>query len=263
MAPRGRALLVPSAGPDRGATGRAGRRTGLRRGRGSTRDAAVALRPPLVEIAEALRGSPAVFASVMPMVERNQLERRVLMILDVSRSSGRGRGVAIASPAILVATVLGAAAAAAAAPARAPQMRSRPKHLSRVRCALAIALIFLLRTASHAQRLSPPLDRNDPALEAILTEIYDDAENARVQARIPGMSIVIVYDQDVLLANGFGYADLEKQIPADPQTVYRIGSVTKAFTALMLMQLRDDGKLHLDDPIEKYLPEFKIKSRFP
>jgi CubicO group peptidase (beta-lactamase class C family) len=67
----------------------------------------------------------------------------------------------------------------------------------------------------------------------------------------------------VLLAKGFGYADLEKKIPADPQTVYRIGSVTKAFTALMLMQLRDAGKLQLDDPIEKYLPEFKIKSRFP
>src|SRR5215510_16384185 len=76
------------------------------------------------------------------------------------------------------------------------------------------------------------------------------------------MSIVIVHDQDVLLAKGFGYADLEKKIPADPQTVYRIGSVTKAFTALMLMQLRDAGKLGLDDPIEKYLPEFKIKSRF-
>src|SRR5262245_31043893 len=199
----------------------------------------------------------------MPMVERNQHERKVVMILDVSRSSGRGRGVAIASPAILVATVLGAAAAAPAAPARAPQMRSRPNHLSRVRCVLTIALIFLLRTASHAQRLSAPLDRNDPALRAILTEIGVDAEDARVEAKVPGMSMVIVYDQDVLLASGFGYADLEKQIPADPQTVYRLASVTKSFTALMLMQLRDEGKLHLDDPIEKYLPEFKIKSRFP
>jgi len=46
-------------------------------------------------------------------------------------------------------------------------------------------------------------------------------------------------------SKGFGYADLEKKIPADPQTVYRIGSVTKSFTALMLMQLRDAGKLAL------------------
>src|SRR5678815_5534636 len=131
------------------------------------------------------------------------------------------------------------------------------------RCALAIVLIVLRHPASHAQRLAAPLDKNDSALRAVLTEIEADAENARVRAKIPGMSIVIVHDQDVLLAKGFGYADLEKKIPADPQTVYRTGSVTKAFTALMLMQLRDAGKLQLDDPIEKFLPEFKIKSRFP
>jgi len=135
--------------------------------------------------------------------------------------------------------------------------------MSHSRYALAIVLIFLVHPASPAQQAMPALDKNDPELRAILTEIEADAENSRLKAKIPGMSIVIVYDQDVLLAKGFGYADLEKKIPADPQTVYRIGSVTKAFTALMLMQLRDAGKLQLDDPIEKYLPEFKIKSRFP
>ena len=142
-------------------------------------------------------------------------------------------------------------------------MRPALHHWSPARWMLALALIVLLPTASHAQRLPVVLDKNDPAVRAILTEIEADAENARVKAKIPGMSMVIVYDQDVLLAKGFGYADLEKQIPADPQTVYRAGSVTKSFTALMLMQLRDAGKLQLDDPIEKYLPEFKIKSRFP
>ena len=115
--------------------------------------------------------------------------------------------------------------------------------MSHSRYALTIVLIFLVHTASPAQQAGPALDKNDPELRAILSEIEADAENARVKAKIPGMSIVIVYDQDVLLARGFGYADLEKKIPADPQTVYRIGSVTKAFTALMLMQLRDAGKL--------------------
>jgi CubicO group peptidase (beta-lactamase class C family) len=135
--------------------------------------------------------------------------------------------------------------------------------VSRSRFATAVILIFFLTTVSPAQQPAVALDKNDPELRAILSEIEADAESARLKAKIPGMSIVIVYDQAVLLAKGFGYADLEKKIPADPQTVYRIGSVTKAFTALMLMQLRDAGKLHLDDPIEKYLPEFKIKSRFP
>ncbi|MGH9904818.1 MAG: serine hydrolase domain-containing protein, partial [Pyrinomonadaceae bacterium] len=138
--------------------------------------------------------------------------------------------------------------------------------MSHSRCALAIVLIFLLHTTLPAQLYPAPavaVDKSDPELRAILTEIEADAEKARLKAKIPGLSIVIVHDQDVLLAKGFGYADLEKKIPADPQTVYRAGSVTKAFTALMLMQLSDAGKLHLDDPIEKYLPEFKIKSRFP
>ena len=135
--------------------------------------------------------------------------------------------------------------------------------MSHPRNALTIVLILVLHTVIPAQQAVTVLDKNDPELRAILTEIEADAEHARVKAKIPGMSIVIVHDQDVLLAKGFGYADLEKKIPADPQTVYRIGSVTKVFTALMLMQLRDAGKLHLDDPIEKYLPEFKIKSRFP
>jgi CubicO group peptidase (beta-lactamase class C family) len=134
--------------------------------------------------------------------------------------------------------------------------------MSHPRFALAIVLLFLFHTAVPAQ-LSVALDKNDPELRAILSEIETDAESARLKAKIPGMSIVIVHDQEVLLAKGFGYADLEKKIPADPQTVYRVGSVTKVFTALMLMQLRDAGKLQLDDSIEKYLPEFKIKSRFP
>jgi D-alanyl-D-alanine carboxypeptidase len=134
--------------------------------------------------------------------------------------------------------------------------------MSHLRFALAIVLLFVFHTAVPAQ-LSVALDKNDPEVRAILSEIEADAESARLKAKIPGMSIVIVHDQNVLLAKGFGYADLEKKIPADPQTVYRIGSVTKSFTALMLMQLRDAGKLQLDDPIEKYLPEFKIKSRFP
>lgn len=142
-------------------------------------------------------------------------------------------------------------------------MRPKPNSISHPRWALAIVLVLWLHTVLPAQQLTSALDKNDPELRAILTEIEADAESARLKAKIPGMSLVIVYDQDVLLAKGFGYADLEKKIPAGPKTVYRVGSVTKAFTALMLMQLRDAGKLHLDDPIEKYLPEFKIKSRFP
>ncbi len=80
---------------------------------------------------------------------------------------------------------------------------------------------------------------------------------------LPGLSVGIVYDQDLIWSKGFGYATVEKKVPATPQTVYRIASITKLFTCTAIMQLRDQNKLKLDDPIAKYLPWFKIKNRFP
>jgi CubicO group peptidase (beta-lactamase class C family) len=101
------------------------------------------------------------------------------------------------------------------------------------------------------------------SLAEVVAKLDEEFEKIRVQQKIVGMSVVIVHDQDVLLAKGYGYADMASKTPADKQTVYRVGSITKVFTALAMMQLRDAGKLNLDDPIEKYLPEFKIKSRSP
>lgn len=78
----------------------------------------------------------------------------------------------------------------------------------------------------------------------------------------PGISVGVVYDQKLIWARGFGYADTEKKIAATPATIYRMASVTKTFTATAIMQLRDAGKLSLDDPVVKHLPWFKIKSSF-
>ena len=80
---------------------------------------------------------------------------------------------------------------------------------------------------------------------------------------LAGVSIGIVHDQKLIWAQGFGYSDLKKKIPASPKTIYRIASITKTFTATAIMQLRDEGKLQLDDPITKYLPWFKINNRHP
>jgi len=78
----------------------------------------------------------------------------------------------------------------------------------------------------------------------------------------PGVSIGIVYDQDLIWAKGYGYADLEKKIPATPKTAYRIASITKLFTATAILQLRDAGKLQLDDPVEKHLNWFHLNDTF-
>jgi D-alanyl-D-alanine carboxypeptidase len=79
-------------------------------------------------------------------------------------------------------------------------------------------------------------------------------------AGLPGLSIGIVYDQELIWARGFGFAHPDKRIPATPTTLYRIASISKTFTATAVLQLRDRGLLHLDDPVEKHLSWFKLRS---
>jgi CubicO group peptidase (beta-lactamase class C family) len=81
-------------------------------------------------------------------------------------------------------------------------------------------------------------------------------------ADITGLSIALVDDKNIIWAQGFGYADKQANIRATPDTVYNVGSVSKVFTATAAMQLAEQGMLDIDQPLQKYLPEFSIKSRF-
>lgn len=80
---------------------------------------------------------------------------------------------------------------------------------------------------------------------------------------ITGISIALVDDQQVIWQKGFGYADLANDIPATPETIYRAGSIAKVFTAAAAMQLAEQGKINIDQPLRAALPEFSIKTRFP
>lgn len=80
---------------------------------------------------------------------------------------------------------------------------------------------------------------------------------------ITGLSISLVDDQRIVWAEGFGYADKANKIPATPETVYGVGSISKLFTATAAMQLAEQGKIDIDKPLQTYLPEFSIKTRFP
>jgi CubicO group peptidase (beta-lactamase class C family) len=80
---------------------------------------------------------------------------------------------------------------------------------------------------------------------------------------IPGLAIAVVYDQDMIWSAGYGFSDLETKDPITPSTLFRIGSVSKIFTATAIMQLRDQGKLRLDEPVSTYLPWFELENDFP
>jgi CubicO group peptidase (beta-lactamase class C family) len=81
---------------------------------------------------------------------------------------------------------------------------------------------------------------------------------------VGSVTIGVVFGNQLLWTKSYGNADMEKKLPADKDTVYRIGSITNMFTALMLEQLADAGKVHLSDPVEKYFPEVKtVQGRFP
>ncbi len=77
--------------------------------------------------------------------------------------------------------------------------------------------------------------------------------------RIPGISIGVVYDQDLIWSEGYGFADVDRRIPATPRTLYSICSISKLFTSIGLMQLRDAGKLRLDDPVSDHLDWFNLQ----
>jgi CubicO group peptidase (beta-lactamase class C family) len=79
---------------------------------------------------------------------------------------------------------------------------------------------------------------------------------------VQGLSIALVDDQQVVWAEGFGFADVADKIPADADTIYRVGSVSKLFTAIAAMQLVEQEKLELDKPLVKYVPNFALRTRF-
>ena len=77
-------------------------------------------------------------------------------------------------------------------------------------------------------------------------------DGIRQLLKIPAMSCAIVKDQNVVWSKGFGYADLENKIPATEHTSYHLASLTKTFASTILMQLVQEGKVKLDDPVSKY-----------
>ena len=94
--------------------------------------------------------------------------------------------------------------------------------------------------------------------------LFESWAEAQIAYReLPGMAIAVMYRGELLYSRGFGFANLESRMPMTPQTPFRIASITKTFTSTAVMQLRDRGKLRLDDPVSKHLSWFSYRNNFP
>ena len=116
----------------------------------------------------------------------------------------------------------------------------------------ALLVCLVLLCAAGIARAAAP----DATSASALT---DAIEQARAEMRIPGCAIAVVLDDKVVLARGFGSRDVERNLPVTENTLFAIGSCTKAFTAMSAAILADDGKLALDDSPKKFLPWFKLQ----
>ena len=100
--------------------------------------------------------------------------------------------------------------------------------------------------------------RSDPEIVGAIAAIDAWIEGRQIYDRIPGVSVGIVSDQDMLWSAGYGYANIAGEVPADDDTLYSICSISKLFTAIGIMQLRDESKLRLRDSVNEHLEWFNI-----
>lgn len=143
-------------------------------------------------------------------------------------------------------------------------------YLSRVRYSaiLASALITLGRAAPGVQAAppAPPAQYSTPAftdsdraekVRRLADEIDQIYRTHALEKHFPGIAYGVVVDGQLVLSGAHGLANRSNAAPVTIQTVFRIASMTKSFTALSILRLRDAGKLELDQPATKYLPELR------
>ena len=95
------------------------------------------------------------------------------------------------------------------------------------------------------------------SLQTALTELDTSIAAEFAKDGVGGISIGVISGSKLVWSKHYGYAEAEKKRAPTNDTAYRIGSITKQFTALALLQLVEDGKMRLTDPLEKYVPEVK------
>jgi CubicO group peptidase (beta-lactamase class C family) len=100
---------------------------------------------------------------------------------------------------------------------------------------------------NHATVPKPALDGFDDFMAQVLKDW-----------KVPGVAVGVVQNGKMILLKGYGYRDVEKQLPVTPNTLFAVGSITKSFTVTLLGMEMDEGKVDWDKPVRNYLPDFRM-----
>src|ERR1041384_3038541 len=117
--------------------------------------------------------------------------------------------------------------------------------------------VTLLRSVTPANTLAQAA-----AVQPVFARLDEYIARHMRETGAPGMTLALANRDGLIRASTYGYADTKAGLRVVPETMFEIGSISKSFVSLVLLQLRDEGKLDLNKPIVGYLPWLKINSKF-
>jgi len=124
-----------------------------------------------------------------------------------------------------------------------------------------IHIVFCAALLSATAAAAQPPRFSDPDRRAKLASAYPEIDRLMKEfagrTHVPGAAWGVIVDGELVHSGATGFRELATKTPVDADTVFRIASMTKSFTAMAILKLRDDGKLSLDDPAERFVPELK------
>lgn len=118
--------------------------------------------------------------------------------------------------------------------------------------------ILLMQTLSAVFAENTVLTQNMILSDSMKKDIDSFIQKQMEESKIPGLSVVIIKGDQTVYRNGFGFANKDSKKPVTSDTLFELGSNSKAFTALAIFILQEKGLLHIDDPVSKYIPWFKV-----
>jgi CubicO group peptidase (beta-lactamase class C family) len=128
----------------------------------------------------------------------------------------------------------------------------------KIKLKFSLVFLLILATAQIPGAALPARQGSTPPSAEAIKAYEDFVVEQMAWDGIPGLSVGFIKD-GFTWAKGFGYADLENRVPAEPESSYRLASITKTITAMAVLQLAEEGKIDLDSQIQAYVPYFPRK----